>query len=156
MQNQALVVVQHGLEYVMACHIPDPRAFKAPIGDVYVYQVGDPLSERQLWRRPEDITVRPSAAVFLGEPPPPLLLRCARCGPVGTWSARRGGVETSAHASRVLLPLAVRGLVKMRRIACAFLALTALEALPRCDPHRHLVFSQPHRRGACRRASRRS
>lgn len=51
-------MVQHGLEYLKACYIPDPAAYGVQYGDVYVYQVGDVNFERRLWRRPEDVTVR--------------------------------------------------------------------------------------------------
>ena len=58
-QEQSLNVLQHGLEYLKACYIPDPSGYGNQYGDVYVYQVGDVKRERRLWRRPEDITVRP-------------------------------------------------------------------------------------------------
>ena len=57
-QEQSLNVVQHGLEYLKACYIPDPAEYGIQYGDVYVYQVGDVNFERRLWRRPEDVTVR--------------------------------------------------------------------------------------------------
>jgi hypothetical protein len=56
-QNQALLVVQHGLKYLKSCFIKDPSGYKIPLGDVYVYQVGDPKEELRLWRRPEDVKV---------------------------------------------------------------------------------------------------
>lgn len=63
MQEQSLNVLQHGLEYLQACYIPDPSGYGSQYGDVYVYQVGDVKREMRFWRRPEDIEVRP-------QPPP--------------------------------------------------------------------------------------
>ena len=59
MQEQSLNVLQHGLEYLQACYIPDPSGYGSQYGDVYVYQVGDVKREMRFWRRPEDIEVRP-------------------------------------------------------------------------------------------------
>lgn len=58
-QEQSLNVVQHGMEYLKSCYIKDPTDYGSQYGDVYVYQVGEIDFERRLWRRPEDVTVRP-------------------------------------------------------------------------------------------------
>ena len=54
-------MVEHGLAYMKACVIKDPTNYKKPVGDVFVHQVGDAKAEREEWRRPEDIKVRPCA-----------------------------------------------------------------------------------------------
>eukprot|EP00892_Ulva_mutabilis_P001911 jgi/Ulvmu1/11720/UM008_0131.1 len=54
-QEQSLNVLQHGLDYLKACYIPDPSGYGSQYGDVYGYQVGDAMQERRRWRRPEGI-----------------------------------------------------------------------------------------------------
>lgn len=58
MQDAALGMVQHGVDYVRACFVRDPTNFGGPEGDVYVYQVGDLRAEMDAWRRPEDVKAR--------------------------------------------------------------------------------------------------
>ena len=70
MQEQSLNVVQHGLEYLKACYIPDPTDYGVQYGDVYVYQVGDIKFERTLWRRVETLGLRHHGLFRLAEEHP--------------------------------------------------------------------------------------
>jgi hypothetical protein len=56
-QDYALNMVAHGLDYIRNCFVEDPTDYGNPLGDVYVYQVGDIATEMASWRRPEDIKV---------------------------------------------------------------------------------------------------
>jgi hypothetical protein len=57
LQGQSLNMLGHGLDYIKNCFVQDPTNYDLVHGDVYVYQIGDVKVEKQLWRRPEDITV---------------------------------------------------------------------------------------------------
>jgi hypothetical protein len=58
LQERALDAVQHGVDYLRACVLEDPAGFGGPLGDVYVYAVGDAAAESAAWRRPEDVKAR--------------------------------------------------------------------------------------------------
>jgi hypothetical protein len=57
-QKQSLLMVQHGLNYLLNCYAANPTDYANSEGDVYIYQVGDIALERSRWLRPEDIKVR--------------------------------------------------------------------------------------------------
>ena len=63
LQDDVLVVVKHGLDYLLQCFIKDPTTYADPQGDIYVYQVGNIERESARWFRPEDVKVRPNSIV---------------------------------------------------------------------------------------------
>lgn len=63
-QDDALEIVEHGLNYLLQCFIKDPTNYANAQGDVYVYQVGNVDRESGRWFRPEDVKVRPPSHII--------------------------------------------------------------------------------------------